>query len=902
MKFKSFSLFLAAALLASCVKTPQETGEYQPALGDVRIQVTLPALTKAGLAGDSCVWEAGDSISVWDGYGARVFRTTGGGSATAEFTGKAADAAKYYVVYPAGACHSYADGKADVKISGEQQARLSSLSKESFACCGVATDGRAELKASAAVLSVELKPGNKAVSGIVIKGSGNTVLSGYMVITSEPDGVKPVYVGESNTVKLVPADGEMFIKPGTYNVTVTPTALQDGLDITFENEFYESSTLHAEGLPAAVTAGESASTGAFDPVGALLDETFDESADPASTKGFNFGSLMTRRHPRLIADAEDFVRVRKFIADPANASTPLVKLHNDAVGYADVLAEKTDAVEPGDASEALSRLLACSYAYITDGAAKYLSAAQSNLSAVCGLADWCPEDCAVNAQFQMAVAAAYDWLYYELTEDERTAARTALQTKGLAARPAEAVKGSAGQVCNAGVLCSALVLYEKSKALSAGAIDWSVDASLPSLDALYGNDGAYPEGYDAWNIGTSCQVAMTQALMVALDGAAGIENHAGFAKTPGFMLYMSDGVGPFAYADGGSVKVSTLPAMWWFAARQCRPEFVYCESALLERNSYRNSSAFLPLLPLYLIEYPGVDLRSPSAPQSPLWSGNSAVPMVAVRNGWTGNEKDVYFAVKGGKAGENGAHMDAGSFVFDADGVRWIDEIVPSDLKVYEEKIAAEGKDFRSVAQDSWRWDVFVMSSLAHPTMSFANAVSGRLHDTDHSVSGKAVLVSVVDNEHEKGGVFNLSPVYEGQVESATRTVVLKDGDSVVVTDEITALPSAAANLVWTAPTRATASIDEDCIELVSGRSDMYIVTTSSEEDVVPVYCDFGVTRPAGKWGWIARDWDQTVSFRSIVGFQATVPAGRSVRFVTVISRVAPGQESGGAGNERPEM
>lgn len=909
MKFKSFSIMLALAFMVSCQKNSPENPEFKPELGDVKITVTLPSFPKAGLDGSSCVWEAGDSISVWDGHGVRVFKTQSGGTATAEFIGQAAKADKYYLVYPAEFCHSYADGKADVHISEVQQARPSNLTKASFACYGITSGSEAVLKPVGSVISVELAPGNKAVNEIVLRGSESDGLSGYLVITSEPGDVKPVYVGRKNYVKLVPQEGETSIKPGTYNVTVIPSDLQNGLDLEFGNEFYTPVSIHHDGIAHALSQGVRVSIGSKDPVSKLGgNEDDDKSADPASAYGLNFGSIVTSRHPRLVADANDFVRLRKYVADPLNTGTALVLLHNEALYYAETLAEHKTPVTSADADEALSRLLAFSYASLTSRGEgredRYLALAKENLSAVCALPSWSSEGYQDCAKFQFAVAIAYDWLFYDLSSQERIAARTALETLGLGSCPQDHAAGSNSrcQVCNAGTLMSALAIYEKNKALSSAQIDKSVETILAALDGLYGNDGAYPEGYSRWNLGTGFQVAMTQALLSVFGNAAGLESHEGFTRTADCMLYMSDSVGPFPYADGGQDRVAPLLPMWWFAARQGKSTLAFNEMPLLLKGDYKNSSAFLAFAALYVNKYPGTDFSAPAAPSKDMWSGNSTLPAFAVRKGWNGDETDVYLAAKGGVEGVYGGHMDAGSFIFDMGGVRWIDEIVPDDLKAYEVKLSAAGKDFLSISQNSYRWDVFVMSSLAHPTISFANSVNGRLHHTDHSVSGKASLSSVIDGEAGKGGTFDLSPVFDGQVASAKRTIVLKNGEDVEVTDEITALPSMDASLVWTAPTRGKATVDDDCIELTYASSELYLSVSSSSTDVKPVLCDFGTVRPVGIWGWSARDWDQNITNRTIIGYKATIPAGTTVKLVSTISRHAPGQGSGGAEIERPEM
>ena len=50
------------------------------------------------------------------------------------------------------------------------------------------------------------------------------------------------------------------------------------------------------------------------------------------------------------------------------------------------------------------------------------------------------------------------------------------------------------------------------------------------------------------------------------------------------------------------------------------------------------------------------------------------MPVALIRTGWNEGE-GFYVGIKGGTASANHAHMDAGSFVFEASGVRWAQDL-----------------------------------------------------------------------------------------------------------------------------------------------------------------------------------------------------------------------------------
>ena len=70
------------------------------------------------------------------------------------------------------------------------------------------------------------------------------------------------------------------------------------------------------------------------------------------------------------------------------------------------------------------------------------------------------------------------------------------------------------------------------------------------------------------------------------------------------------------------------------------------------------------------------------------------------------------------------------------------------------------------------------------------------------------------------------------------------------------------------------------------------LTVTSSDASVVPVYKRWTASRPgtdywkpAAEMGWKDMSWDSGVSNSAIAGWKATVPAGKTVKFVTVLKK-----------------
>jgi hypothetical protein len=253
----------------------------------------------------------------------------------------------------------------------------------------------------------------------------------------------------------------------------------------------------------------------------------------------------------------------------------------------------------------------------------------------------------------------------------------------------------------------------------------------------------------------------------------------------------------FNYSDG-SASTSLEPALFWFARQKNNPGLVSAERRFFEPTSsggktrdLGETSRFAPLAVLWWPS-PGAFEASPTLPLC--WLGRGANPVGVFRSSWT--ERDaLYLAFKGGSAGLSHAHMDAGTFVFEADGVRWAQDLGAQDYESLESKKI----DLWNRKQDSQRWQVFRLNNFSHNTLT----LDGQLH----RVAGSAEFTAFSGQGEEAFAVLDLSSVFAGQASSVKRGYKLLDGRSVLIQDEI-AGAKPGARVRWAMLTSAEVVVD----------------------------------------------------------------------------------------------
>lgn len=329
----------------------------------------------------------------------------------------------------------------------------------------------------------------------------------------------------------------------------------------------------------------------------------------------------------------------------------------------------------GKSREALRRLFFLSYAYRMTQDKKYLDRAEKEMLAISAFSDWNPSHFLDVAEMTMALSIGYDWLYKKLPAGSRAVIKTAIIEKGL--NPSLDPKNNGwlkvehnwNQVCNAGMTYGALAVYEGDPASSRGIINRAIKSIVRPMEE-YAPDGAYPEGYGYWGYGTSFNVLFLQALNKCFGTDFGLSKRQGFLKTASFLENMTGPTGkPFNFSDAGERGGSLQPALFWFASSLHDPALLWVARDRLLKDDF---AAFMNerLLPGVMLWNDGIKINAITAPKDLIWVGRGRTPVALMRTSWT-DTSAIFVGMKGGSASVNHAHMDIGSFVMDAQGVRW---------------------------------------------------------------------------------------------------------------------------------------------------------------------------------------------------------------------------------------
>ncbi|GAB2536375.1 heparinase II/III domain-containing protein [Spirosoma aerophilum] len=438
--------------------------------------------------------------------------------------------------------------------------------------------------------------------------------------------------------------------------------------------------------------------------------------------------------------------------------------------------------------EALRRIFYLAYAWRMTHELKYLQRAEKELLAVSAFSDWNPSHFLDVAEMTMAVSIGYDWLYNDLSDQSRSIIKEAILKKGI--EPSMDPKHNSwlkssnnwNQVCNAGISYGAIAIFEDQPEQSKALLSRAVESVVLPMDD-YKPDGAYPEGYSYWGYGTSFNVMLISALDKLFGRDFGLSQKPGFLKTAGYLENMTGPSGnAYNYSDSG-LSGELQPAMFWFAKKLNDPSLLWVERSRL-MNSEGKKHVRDRLLPAALLWSNGVGLSQMKPLQNTMWVGAGKTPVALMRSSWT-DPAAIFVGVKGGSPSSSHAHMDVGSFIMEADGVRWAMDFGMQEYESLESKKV----DLWNMRQDSQRWQIFRYNNFTHNTLT--------INDQLQRVAGKAPLISHSAQSDFMQATFDLTDVYKESVARASRGIALIDKAYVVVRDEIETL-STETNVRWT--------------------------------------------------------------------------------------------------------
>ena len=531
-------------------------------------------------------------------------------------------------------------------------------------------------------------------------------------------------------------------------------------------------------------------------------------------------------HPRLLLPKGAEKKLLKQI----NRDAVWKEIHTATLGEADriITLPVNERIKTGMrllavSRENLRRIFILSYAYRMTGQEKYLVRAEQELLKAASFSDWNPSHFLDVGEMTMALGVGYDWLYPALSEASRRTIREAIVEKGFKPSYDTAynwfvdAEHNWNQVCNGGLAFGAIAVAESEPEWAQKIIDRAIDkVRLPMRH--YAPDGAYPEGPGYWGYGTLFNVLLIGGLESTFGTDYGLSQMPGFMQTGTYEMQMvSPLIKHFNYMDN-SYEPESSSAPFWFYSKTQDPSVLCQQVSILQRDTAKK---YLKdrVLPAMLIWGAGAPMEKAVAPQETFWAGRGNTPVCVMRSGW-GDPNARFVGVKLGSPSINHGHMDVGSFVFEADGVRWAIDLGSEDYNTTETR----GVDLWNMAQQSQRWDVFRYNNRSHNTLTF--------NDKLQRVNGSAQIIESDSATARRFVKTDLTPVYAGQVDKVERTISLVDNDYLLIEDEITAGKNY-TRMRWTLMTRATPKILSDNTVMLEQDGKRCLLKIESETPIV---------------------------------------------------------------------
>ncbi len=494
--------------------------------------------------------------------------------------------------------------------------------------------------------------------------------------------------------------------------------------------------------------------------------------------------LATHRaeHPRVLVTSADWERARSAI----DTDTTIARWHAELLEQAEAILGQppSEYIIPdgkrllATSRRVLTRVQTLAYAHRTTGDPRYADRAWAELDAAAGFKDWNPSHFLDTGEMTAAFAIGYDWLYDEWDDAQRRRLRDAIVTRGLSPGLGS-YRGEQGygwwvkahhnwnQVCNGGLALGALAIADEEPEIAAEILHEGM-LSLRLAMREYAPDGGWAEGPGYWGYATVYNAMHLAALESALGSSFGYADYPGFAQTGEYPPFVSGPTGrTFNYADGGDSPIRA-PQLFWLADRFGQPDFAAFEA---------RAAAPSALDVLW-----GTRAGLPDGMSDlPLDRHFEGIGIVTMRSAW-GDPDALFVGLRGGSNAVNHSHLEIGSFVFDALGVRWA--------------IDLGGDDYNMPGYfGAQRWSYYRLRAEGQNTIVLD---PGDGPEQDPKAAG--AIVDTTFSPHQAGATVDLSKAYPKALAGAglTRTALLGDGRSrLVIEDRVNLSPGTRPLPAW---------------------------------------------------------------------------------------------------------
>ncbi|WP_073098193.1 heparinase II/III domain-containing protein [Cyclobacterium lianum] len=461
----------------------------------------------------------------------------------------------------------------------------------------------------------------------------------------------------------------------------------------------------------------------------------------------------------------------------------------------------------GTSRDMLHRMNVLAISYRIDKDQRMLDKINKELLAVANFSDWNPSHFLDVAEMATAVALAIDWVGKDLPKATVDLVKTALIEKGIT----PSWEGNRGwidgtnnwnQVCNGGMIAASIMIADRDPELAAKTISRSLDGMPHALEE-YGPDGVYPEGSTYWGYGTAFSVLTSAMLESAFGTDFGLAEYPAFKASADFRkLSIAPSGWYYNYADCGDRHGTAGDIILaWFGTKTGNPLYIEKEKFLQDPNDMGKLHRIAGAGLVWLAQFEGsAEDGLPTA-----WKGDGSNPIVIFRDDSDAPDS-YYFGGKGGKATISHGNMDAGSFIWELNGVRWV--IDPGNQSYNE--LEQTGFDLWGRCQDCERWTLLTKNNYGHSTLT--------VNDALHINEGFASLENFSEGAKPEA-LFDLTPVFGDKLAKAHRRFSRPDNWSLLIEDQLEANENTKM-ITWQLMTQADVEIvDGGAILTQDGKS-----------------------------------------------------------------------------------
>jgi len=414
-------------------------------------------------------------------------------------------------------------------------------------------------------------------------------------------------------------------------------------------------------------------------------------------------------HPFVLANKAQFDRVRAELAKP-DGDGYIQNAYAYALEQADCLLDTPPCIyffSDGErllevSREVLNRIVTLGFAWQITGETKYAERGWAELEQVCGFVDWHPAHFLDTAELTLAASIGYDWFFSYLTSAQKDLlAQTVYDYALVPGDPTNLLKlfdnwwswskTNWNHVCYGALGTASMVFADRYPDYAAKFLRKAY-YNMPAATTPFRPDGVYVEGNSYWEYGTSYLVYFIASSRNFFGTDYGLSGLPGFDKLGHFPLYISTPTGAFNTGDNRSFP-PFAPAIFWFASEANEPML-----SAYQRLSYNNNLPRPQDVPATGIAQTGPSEQARKFALSALWCDpalngdpSQLTLSTSVRLRSDENQEFVlmrsaycdptatYAGIKSGYNYTNHGDLDIGTFVFESQGVRWFDDLGPSN-------------------------------------------------------------------------------------------------------------------------------------------------------------------------------------------------------------------------------